>query len=256
MTDYGFVRISTGSQDAQTQETTILKAYPDAVIVRPDTKAASASRGEHLDALDGLIATLASGDLVIVTDSSRLDRDPDQWAQMARLVQIKATGASVLDLSNQSFGSDDRLGVVMTALHQMEAADKSRTVKTQTHRGIKQIWENKAHFGSLPRFWGTQGDRYAKQAVCTDPEAVRDIYRRIADREPVMSVARSHGIYSQILRTLVRSEINYTGVIRCRYEVKGMEALEWTHKAEAVVDSALWHRANRALDDNQSRITL
>jgi len=44
VTDYGFIRISTGSQDAQTQERDILKASPGAVIIRPDTKAASASK--------------------------------------------------------------------------------------------------------------------------------------------------------------------------------------------------------------------
>ena len=52
MTDYGFVRISTGSQDAQTQERDILRASLGAVIIRPGTKAASASKGEQLDALD------------------------------------------------------------------------------------------------------------------------------------------------------------------------------------------------------------
>ena len=97
MPDYGFVRISTGSQDAQTQERDILKASPGAVIIRTSTKAASASKGEHLDAMDELIATLVTGDRVIVTDSSRLDRDPDQWAQMRRLIEIKTAGADVTD---------------------------------------------------------------------------------------------------------------------------------------------------------------
>ncbi len=64
MTDYGFIRVSTGSQDAQSQERDILKAFPGAVIIRPDTKAASASKGEQLDALDAVIAKLRKGDRV------------------------------------------------------------------------------------------------------------------------------------------------------------------------------------------------
>ena len=48
MTDYGFVRVSSGGQDVQSQERDILKASPGAVIIRPDTKAASASKGSSL----------------------------------------------------------------------------------------------------------------------------------------------------------------------------------------------------------------
>jgi DNA invertase Pin-like site-specific DNA recombinase len=70
----------------QDPEKDILKASPSAVIVQTDTKAASASKGEQVDAIETLTASLRPGDTVIVTDSSRLDRDPDQWAQMARLV--------------------------------------------------------------------------------------------------------------------------------------------------------------------------
>ena len=51
MTDYGFIRVSTGSQDTQTQRRDILCASPTAVIVTTDTKAASASKGEQVDAL-------------------------------------------------------------------------------------------------------------------------------------------------------------------------------------------------------------
>jgi DNA invertase Pin-like site-specific DNA recombinase len=96
MTDYGFVRVSTGSQDAQTQRRTILAAYPGAVIVTTDTKAASASRGEHLDAIDALIPKLSPGDRIIVTDSSRLDRRDNLDDQVQTVMAIKATGATPL----------------------------------------------------------------------------------------------------------------------------------------------------------------
>ena len=93
MTDYGFIRISTGSQDVQTQERDILKASPGAVIIRPDTKAASASKGEQLDALDAVIARLRAGDRVIVTDSSRLDRRDNLTSQVETMLAIRKTGA-------------------------------------------------------------------------------------------------------------------------------------------------------------------
>jgi len=52
MTTYGFIHISSGSQDATTQEIAIKAGHPDAVIVTTDTKSASASKGQHLDAMD------------------------------------------------------------------------------------------------------------------------------------------------------------------------------------------------------------
>jgi DNA invertase Pin-like site-specific DNA recombinase len=74
VTDYGFTRVSSGSQDAATQRTTILRAFPGAQIISMDGGSASASKGEHLDALESLISRLKTGDRVVVTDSSRLDR--------------------------------------------------------------------------------------------------------------------------------------------------------------------------------------
>jgi DNA invertase Pin-like site-specific DNA recombinase len=253
MNVYGFIRISTGSQDAQTQETTILKAYPDALIIRPDSKAASASKGQQLDALDGLIAKLAEGDLVIVTDSSRLDRRDNLTSQIQTMLAIRGTGARIVSLApgEESFAQGDDLGGwITTIVKQSTNADKSKTVKTQTHRGITQIADNKAMFGSVPRFWAVQGERYAKQAVCIDPEAVKDIYRRIGDRHPVLAVAREYSITSQALRTLISFEANSTGVIQCRFETKGLPVLEWAHTAEAVVTPEAWQAANEALAEN------
>lgn len=249
MTDYGFIRVSTGSQDAQTQKRDILKASPSAVIIQTDTKAASASKGEQVDAIETLTASLLPGDMVIVTDSSRLDRDPDQWAQMARLVAIKARGANVTDLSNPAFGSDDRFGVVMTALHQMESADKSRTVKEQTWRGISQIRDNKAHHGALPEFWATTGARYAKQAYCENPAAVRDIYERVADGESLAGVGRAYDLYPHSVKNIIRFAANHTGVEECSYTHEG-QTETWAHEVEPVVDSPLWWRANKVLAVN------
>lgn len=248
MTDYGFKRVSTGSQDDASQERDIKAVSPCAVMRSADTKAASASKGEHLDAIDRLIAELVPGDRVLVTDSSRLDRDPDQWAQMRRLIEIKSTGATVVDLSNPSFGSDDKFGVVMTALHQMGNAEKSRVVKDGTWRGVQSIIVNKAFYGGvLPMFWATRGERYSKQAYCTDLTSVTDVYERIADGESISSVARAHDLYPQSIRTLIRFTAHHTGVITCQYTHDG-ETVTWSHMVEPVVDSPLWWRANKALD--------
>jgi hypothetical protein len=159
---------------------------------------------------------------------------------MRRLIEIKATGADVLDLSNPSFGSDDRFGVVMTALHQMENADKSRTVKTQTHRGVTMIRDNQAHYGPLPAFWKIRGARYGKQAYCDNLEAVRDIYRRAADNESLNSIGRRYDMFPEGVKNLLKFQANYTGVIDCHYN-----ELRWQHKVTSLVDADLWYQANR-----------
>jgi DNA invertase Pin-like site-specific DNA recombinase len=252
VTDYGFIRVSTGSQDAQTQEREILKASPGAVIIRPDTKAASASKGEQLDALDAVIAKLRPGDRVIVTDSSRLDRRENLTSQVETVLAIRKTGAAIVSLARgeETFANGDDLGSWVTTLVKQNAnAEKSRTVKTQTYRGISMIRDNNAHHGALPAFWATEGERYAKQAYCTDPEAVRDIYERVANSESLLSVARSYGLYPASVKSLIRFSANHTGVEECRYTHEGVTET-WTHEVTPVVDSPLWWRANKVLAVN------
>jgi DNA invertase Pin-like site-specific DNA recombinase len=261
MTDYGWIRVSTGSQDARTQKTEILAVSPDAVMCTTDTKSASASKGEHKDAIWALIEGLRKGDRVIVTESSRLDRDPDMWAQMAVLVAIKARGAEVLAINDPGFGGNDKMGVILTGLKQMENAEKSLTVKAQTWRGVSTIMRNLGHHGPLPVFWQTRGVRHSKQAYCADADAVLDIYTRIADGESLNSVGRLHvhpvtgkTLYPATVKALVRFEANHTGVITCSYTHEGVTE-SWPHAVAPVVDSALWWRANKVLDKTKDEAT-
>jgi DNA invertase Pin-like site-specific DNA recombinase len=254
VTDYGFVRISTGSQDAQTQERDILKVSPGAMIIRPDTRATSASKGEQLDALDAVIAKLRMGDRVVVTDSSRLDRRDNLTSQVETMLAIRKTGAAIVSLApgEETFASGDDLGSWVTTLVKQNAnAEKSRTVRTQTYRGISMIRDNSAHHGPLPAFWAVKGERYVKQAYCADPEAVRDIYERVANDESLLSVGRSYGLYPASVKNLVRFTGNHTGVEECRYTHEGVTET-WVHEVAPVVDSPLWWRANKVLAVNMT----
>jgi hypothetical protein len=252
VTDYGFVRISTGSQDAQTQERDILAVAPGAVIIRPDGRAASASKGEQLDALDAVIARLRKGDRVIVTDSSRLDRRDNLTSQVETILAIRRTGAAIVSLApgEETFANGDDLGSWVTTLVKQNAnAEKSRTVRVQTYRGISMIRDNRAHHGSLPTFWTTTGVRYAKQARCVNPAAVRDIYERVASGESLARVSRAYDLYPNSVKTIIRFAAHHTGVIECSYTHEG-QTETWAHETEPVVDSPLWWRANKVLDAN------
>jgi len=247
VTDYGFIRVSTGSQDAQTQRRDILRASPGAVIITTDTKAASASKGEQIDALDAVIAGLRKGDRVVVTDSSRLDRRENLWDQLATIMEILGTGATVvsLDPDEDDFAVDPQ----ETVARQKANAAKSKKVKAQTWRGVQSIRDNKAHHGPLPSFWATKGVRYAKQAYCENPAAVTDIYERVADGESLASIGRAYDLYPNSVKNLIRFAANHTGVIECSYTHDG-ETEKWPHEVEPLVDSPLWWRANKVLDAN------
>jgi len=110
-----------------------------------------------------------------------------------------------------------------------------------TYRGVKSIRDNQAHYGPLPKFWASEGDKYGKQARCINHETVKDIYRRVADNESLNSVGRLYDLYPEAVKTLLKFTANYTGVIECRFN-----DLRWQHKVTPVVDPDLWFRANRA----------
>jgi len=250
MTDFGFIRVSTGSQDAKTQRRDILKASPDAIIVTPDTKAASASKGEQMDALDAVIAKLGKGDRVIVTDTSRLDRRDNLTSQIETVIDIRRTGAVILSLDPKEAGfsmGDDLGSWINTIVKQNGNAEKSRVVKTMTWRGISDVMANKGMHGALPAFWKTKGARYSKQAYCANPEAVRDIYERVAAQESLSSAGRRHNLYPQSVKALINFAANHTGVIVCSYTHDG-ETETWPHAVKPVVDSGLWWRANKAME--------
>ena len=102
------------------------------------------------------------------------------------------------------------------------------------------IRDNGGHHGSLPPFWANRGARYMKQAHCTDPDAVRDIYERVAAGESLSSIGRTHvnprsgkTLYPASITKLVRFAANHTGIIECRYTYAGsprhgrMRPLPW-----------------------------
>jgi DNA invertase Pin-like site-specific DNA recombinase len=254
MTDYGFIRVSTGSQDATTQEANIRTVSPRAIIVHADTQSASASKGEQLDALDAMVSNLGDGDRVIVTDSSRLDRRENLDDQVRTMFAIKDTGAVIvsLDPGESAYATSDFAGWQATITKMYVNAEKSRTVKEQTWRTVRLIMDNKASYGPLPVFWETTGERYHKQAVCTNPDAVRAAYRAARDGRSIASIARDHGVWPQSIRNLLRDRANMTGVFECRYTYGG-QTYTWDHQTagDPVVDKELWHAANRVMDQLQ-----
>jgi DNA invertase Pin-like site-specific DNA recombinase len=258
-----FVRVSTGSQDETSQVKVIddYAAQNGVVIVKTfRLHGYSASGGTQEPALREAIADIGRGDYsaLIVTESSRLDRREDLDAQADILLAIRSAGGDVVSIAEPQFGKSDFAGRIVTLVAQHANAEKSRTVKQQTYRGISMVRDNNAHHGPLPVFWETRGGRHAKQAYCTDPAAVADIYERVAKGESLRSVGRRYAgrnngktLYPQSITNLVRFAANHTGVIECRYTHDG-QTETWANEVTPVVESPLWWHANRVLDANRT----
>ncbi len=192
----GFVRVSTGSQDEASQIKVIeADAAERGVTIVKWFKlhGYSASHGTQEPALREAIADIQRGDYsaLIVTESSRLDRREDLDAQAGILLAIRSAGGDIVSVSEPQFGRTDFAGRIVTLVAQHANAEKSKTVKQTTYRGVMMIRDNKAHYSALPALWATKGVRYAKQAYCTDRDAVTDIYERVANGESLSSVGRA-----------------------------------------------------------------
>ncbi|MEV0619319.1 recombinase family protein [Nonomuraea sp. NPDC050404] len=249
-----FVRVSTGSQDETSQVKTIEAHAEDRgirIVKWFKLHGYSASHGTQEPALREVIADIGRGDYttLMVTESSRLDRREDLDAQAEILLAIRSAGGDIISIGEPQFGRTDFAGRIVTLVAQHANAEKSKTVKRDTYRGISMIIAANAHHGPLPPFWAVTGERYAKQAYCTDPGAVRDVFERVANGESLAAVGRSHDLYPASVKSLIRFAANHTGVEECRYTYEGVTQT-WAHEVTPVVDSPLWWRANSVLVAN------
>ncbi len=252
-----FVRVSTGSQDEASQVKVIddyAAQYGVTIVKTFKLHGYSASHGTQEPALRQAIEDITRGEYatLIVTESSRLDRREDLDAQAEILLAIRSAGGDIISIAEPQFGRTDFAGRIVTLVAQHANAEKSRTVKTQTYRGVSMIRDNNGHHGPLPAFWTTQGMRYAKQAFCANSEAVTDIYERVACGESLASIGRRYDLYPASVKHVIRFAANHTGVIECSYTHEGVTET-WAHEVTPVVESALWWRANKVLDANADK---
>jgi DNA invertase Pin-like site-specific DNA recombinase len=251
-----FVRVSTGSQD-ETSQVKVVDDYAaeNGVTIVKTFKlhGYSASHGTQEPALREVVDDIARGEYsaLIVTESSRLDRREDLDAQAEILLAIRSAGGDIISIAEPQFGRTDFAGRIVTLVAQHANAEKSRTVKTQTYRGISMVIANKAHHGTLPTFWAVRGERHSKQAFCANPEAVTDLYECVASGESLASIGRRYGLWPTSVKNVIRFAANHTGVVECSYTHEGVTE-NWAHEVTPVVESALWWRANKVLEANMT----
>ena len=171
-----FVRVSTGSQDEASQVKVIddYAAQNGVTIVKTfKLHGYSASGGTQEPALREAIEDITRGEYsrLIVTESSRLDRREDLDAQAEILLAIRSAGGDIISIAEPQFGRTDFAGRIVTLVAQHANAEKSRTVKTQTYRGVSMIRDNNGHHGQLPAFWVSELNRGATDPALTPSPA-------------------------------------------------------------------------------------
>lgn len=255
-----FVRVSTGSQDEKTQVRD-LTAYADdtrhgvRLVSWTKLHGYSAGAGEQDQDLREAIEGIQQGrwQAIMVTDSSRLERRDDATRFIKMLLSIYEAGGIIisLDEDEKEFGQHESFDAWTDALNRAKYnAEKSKTVKKMTWRGVKEIIANKASYGPLPVFWEAKGKRFHKVATCNNPDAVKAVYEAVRDGQSLSSLARKYDTYPQSIRRLVRTEANKTGVFECRYTYQG-QPYTWQHTAAGTppVDKALWQEANDVMGE-------
>lgn len=252
-----FIRVSSFAQDESSQvreNDEYAAAHGITIVKRFVLHGYSASKGMQVPELQEVISDMERGEysVLLVTDSSRLDRREDLDAQAEILLAIRRAGGEVISITEPQFGKQDFVGRIVTLVAQQGNAEKSRKVKDTTFRGIRSVAENQAHHGSLPVFWAAEGPKYKKQAYCTDPRKVAEIYERVAKGDSISAIGRECDLYAGAIKRLIRFPANHTGVIVCAYTHDIRGKVEWAHQVKPVVDSPLWWRANKVLDANMT----
>lgn len=213
----------------------------------------SASKGQQDKQLIKAVEGIERGEyqLVVAVHSSRFDRrdDTDADFMTSLLIRARAANGNFISVREPQWAKTDLLGKIVSAVAEHANAEKSRTIKGHTWNKIRLVIQAKAFHGGIPFGWTLQGDKYAKQAVCVKPDAIADIFSRVANGESRLSVARQYGISMSGLRRILTQPANYTGIFKLEYTDPDGQTHYWDHvsKSEPPVSADVYHRVQKII---------
>jgi DNA invertase Pin-like site-specific DNA recombinase len=266
-------RVSTDKQDEKNQHDDVnhhigSRGYE---VARTFTlHAVSAAKGAQEPELAELLADIEAGryTVVVVAQSSRLDRRDSLDAQIAFAAMVRLAGGRVESVDEPEFGKGDLPGWITTFITMNGNAKFIRDLKANTRRGKDRIRANGALDGRTP--WGfiSEGPRYDRRLVPTDEarEYVPQIFAQVIGGRSL----------AQVARWLEREGVLPAGIASEDSE-RGKSGQWWprsvgqiirnpvymgqktdshghtTTTCEALVDAATWTRAGQALDARPKR---
>jgi len=266
-------RVSTDKQDEQNQVSDVdghiaARGYEPVKTFR--LHAASASRGDQEPELAEVLSDIRAGaySVVVVAQSSRLDRRDDLDAQIAFAVSVRLAGGRVESVDEPEFGTGDLPGWIRTLLAMEGNAKYSRDLKANIRRGMDRVRANGALDNRTPWGFTSEGPKYERRLVPTAEarEYVPQIYRRVIAGESLARIARwleGEGVrpagvakassergksgkwWPRSVGQLVRNPV-YMGLYA------GADGQTIT-TCEPLVDAGTWARAGKALDERDKR---
>jgi DNA invertase Pin-like site-specific DNA recombinase len=279
-------RVSTDKQDEQNQEADVNRhiAAHGYEVARPDFRlhAKSASKGEQEPELAELLDDIRAGryTVVVVAQSSRLDRRDDLDAQIAFAVSVRLAGGRVESVDEPDFGRGEIAGWLRTLISMESNAKLSRDTKANIRRGLDRVRENGALIGKPGWGFEISGPKYNRRMKPTAEarEYVPLVYQRIIATRSLAHTCRwleSEGVapvgitkdredgrgksgkwWPRTLGKLIRNPV-YMGIMCERDPATGnygQTIYDWTTEDEPpLVDADTWTRANLALDKARKR---
>ena len=245
-----YVRVSGAEQgrsgtslDAQREEIARYCAaswYPEPVVY-VEVESAGAEKLERRAELRSLLASVTSGDLVVVAKQDRWSRDTLFYLQSTR--DIVSRGARFLSLAERFDPSTPEgafAATVMAAVAEQERERiRARTVGRRKELRASGWWvEGPAPFGYRLE---------SRRLVIDEPKAdlVREAHRRSQDGQSLEDLARwlidrGHPTFDKQLVSKMLSRRWYVGELEAQPGV-------WVATHEPIVDAATWERTQAAL---------
>lgn len=260
-----WVRVSSGGQDEENQVPAVIRYCTERrywPVVWYVVHAKSAFHGEHQDVLDQAVADMRAGKTAVLVSwhSDRLERRHDGKTQtlMGTLAEFTDAGGRVESVQEPTLGDLDFGGQVTTFITGLINHEKSKHISEQVNLAFERIAANNAVRGNVPWGYVLSGPKYNKKQYATDVcrEYVPQIFARCAAGESLRSICEwldSEGVkpykavkwHERSLWVIIKNRA-YTG----RRMSKDAKTLG---SCEAVIDAALWRRANDAMKTRPKR---
>ena len=259
-----WIRVSSGQQDEQNQVPdceTHCAARGYQVTRTYTVHGKSASKGHHQADLDKMLADMKSGviKVLVIWHSDRIERRPGK-ALLDLLEEVSEAGGRVESVKEPALGQVDFGSQVTTFIAGLVNHEKSKHISDEVTAAFGTIKANGALNGRPPFGYTATGEKYNRALVPTADGLtyVPEIYQRVIAGESLRDIgawldgkgvkpSSSARWWPRTLSAIVRNQ-TYMGR---RTDAAG----KVIHTCEALVDSATWKAAGKALDSRPPRAT-
>lgn len=246
-------RVSSGKQDEANQVPDVeqhcsQRGYD--ITKRYELNDRSAFKGEQDKELAKMLYDMRTGKIqvLVVWHSDRLERRGAE-ALLKLLREVREAGGKVESVKEPLLGETDISGEASTALAGIMAHQESVKKSERELIAVRRVRDNGGLWGVLPWGYVSAGEKYNRKAEPTEDgrRYIPKMFQRIADGQSLTEVAswlRTGPLPNISPKTVLRMIRNKTYMGQ-RTDLQG----RYIMKVPALVDAALWQRANDRLSN-------